>query len=57
MPYLVDPEHLRALKIDPGPYLKSSSVGGWVGWMLDREKDAALIARLQSMREPHGTVQ
>ena len=57
LPYLVDPDHLRALQIDPDVYLKSSPVGGWVAWMLDRKKDAALIERLQSMREPHGTVQ
>jgi hypothetical protein len=56
-PYLVDPEDLRTLQIDPGPYLKSSSVGGPVGWMLDRKKDAALIERLQLMHEPHWTLQ
>jgi len=51
LPYLVDPDHLRALQIDPDVYLKSSPVGGWVAWMLDRKKDAALIERLQSMRD------
>jgi hypothetical protein len=59
-PYLVDPDQLRALGIDPDPYLKSGSHKGgpdWAGWMLDRKRDAALIARLESMREQHRTVQ
>jgi hypothetical protein len=58
-PYLVDPNELEALGVDPEPYFKSghSSRGGWAGYMLDRKKDAALIERLQSMHEQHGTVQ
>jgi hypothetical protein len=54
-PYLVAPEDLEALGVDPDPYLRSG--GGGAGWMLDRKNDAALIERLQSMAEPHGTVQ
>jgi hypothetical protein len=60
LPYLVSPDDLRALQIEPDLYFKTGSNGGrggWAGWMLDRKKDAALIERLQSMREPHGTRQ
>jgi hypothetical protein len=59
MPYLVSPDDLRALGIDPDLYFKSGSNkrNSWAGWMLDRKKDAALIARLQSKHEPHGTMQ
>jgi hypothetical protein len=58
-PYLVNPAELEALGIDPDHYFKSGETkdGGWYGWMLDRTKDAALIARLQAMQEPHRTVQ
>jgi len=59
VPYFVSPDNLRALQIDPDLYFKTGSNGcsGWVGWILDRKKDAALIERLQSMREPRRTVQ
>lgn len=59
VPYFVDPDKLKALGVDPDPYFKSGSRkgGGWMGWILDRKKDAALIQRLQSMNEQHGTVQ
>ena len=54
-PYLAYPADLRALGLDPDVYLKS--LGSGVGWLLDREKDAALIERLQSMHLPHETMQ
>jgi hypothetical protein len=54
-PYLADPADLRALGLDPDVYLKS--LGSGAGWLLDRKKDAALIGRLQSMHEPHASVQ
>jgi hypothetical protein len=59
IPYFVSPDDLRALQIEPDLYFKTGSNGrsGWAGWMLDRKKDAALIQRLQSMREPHRTTQ
>jgi hypothetical protein len=59
LPYIVDPDELDALGIDPDLYFKSGSNkrGTWVGWILDRTKDAALIIRLQAMQEPHRTVQ
>jgi hypothetical protein len=59
MPYLVSPDDLRALGLDPDAYFKSGATknSGWAGWMLDRMKDAALIERLQSMHEPHRTAQ
>lgn len=60
VPYLVDPDELKALGVDSDLYFKSGSHKGgwpWAGWMLDRKKDAALIERLQSMKERHGTVQ
>jgi hypothetical protein len=59
LPYLVDPRDLQALGIDPDVYFKfgSNKHNSWAGWILDREKDAALIERLQSMRDPHGTRQ
>jgi hypothetical protein len=67
VPYFVDPEELRALGVDPEPYLRSHRVGidegagvemGYAaGYMLDRRKDAALIERLRQKREPHGTKQ
>jgi len=54
-PYLAYPADLRALGLDPDVYLKS--LGSGVGWLLDREKDAALIERLQSMHLLHETMQ
>jgi hypothetical protein len=59
VPYLVTPDDLRALGIDPDVYSKSGSNNrnGWAGWMLDRKKDAVLIERLQSMQSPHRTMQ
>jgi hypothetical protein len=59
LPYLVDPGDLRTLGVDPDLYFKcgSSKHNSWAGWMLDREKDAALIERVQSMQEPHETRQ
>jgi hypothetical protein len=58
-PYFVDPRDLQALGIDPFLYFKigSANNSGWAGWILDREKDAALIERLRAMQLPHGTVQ
>jgi hypothetical protein len=56
LPYLVCPDDLRALEIDPNIYLTSFGSNA-AGWALDRKKDAALIRRLQSMHEPHGTMQ
>ena len=49
VPYIVNPDDLEALGIDPEPYLKSGSNSGshWAGYMLDRKKDAALIERLE----------
>ncbi|MBR1157346.1 hypothetical protein [Bradyrhizobium sp. JYMT SZCCT0428] len=57
--YLVNPDDLRALQIDPDLYFKTGSSGrrSWAGWMLDRKKDAALIERLQSMQLLHKTMQ
>jgi hypothetical protein len=49
---LVNPDDLQALGIDPDTCLKCFGTGA-----LDRKKDKALIARLQPMHEPHGTVQ
>jgi hypothetical protein len=59
VPYFVGRAELKALGIDPDVYFKSGSTkgGSWAGWMLDRKKDAVLIERLQSMAEPHRTVQ
>lgn len=59
LPYLVRPDDLRALGINPDPYLRcgDSQQGGWSAYMLDREKDAALIQRLQAKHSPHGTMQ
>jgi len=55
-PYWVNPDDLTALGIDPDLYLKSGRPG-WLGYVLDRKKDAALIARLETMREQHATKQ
>jgi hypothetical protein len=55
VPFFVIPDDLRSLGVDPDIYLKSFGTGA--GWMLDRKKDAVLIERLRSMREPHGTEQ
>jgi hypothetical protein len=49
VPYLVDPDHLRILGHDPEQYFRTS--GNWNGFMLDRVKDAALISRLNTMRD------
>jgi hypothetical protein len=59
VPYLVNPDDLKALGIDPALYRMSWSGEGWAGagWALDRKKDTALIERLRSMTEPHGTRQ
>jgi hypothetical protein len=54
-PYLASPADLQALGLEPDVYLKS--IGDGAAWLLDRKKDAALIERLQSMREPHATRQ
>jgi hypothetical protein len=55
-PYLVDPDNLRALGVDPRLHLKRFGDGG-MAWMLDRKKDAALIERLRSVHEPHESMQ
>jgi hypothetical protein len=55
VPYFVAPDDLRVLGLDPDTYFKG--FGNGAGWALDRKKDAALIERLRSMQEPHGTVQ
>jgi len=59
VPYLVNPDDLRALQIDPDLYFKTGSNkhNSWAGWMLDRKKDAALIERLRSMHLLHETMQ
>jgi hypothetical protein len=54
-PYFASPADLRALGVDPDPYL--TPLGSAAGWLLDRKMDAALIQRLQSMHEPHRTTQ
>jgi hypothetical protein len=67
-PYLVNPADLTALGIDPELYRKSGrgaiedengklQPSWWAGYMLDRKQDAALIARLETMREQHKTKQ
>jgi len=58
-PAIVSPDELRALGVDPDDYFKTraTATGLISGWMLDRKKDAALIERLQSMRERHQAMQ
>ena len=55
-PYLVVPDDLRALGVNPDLYFKSFG-RGMMGYALDRKKDAVLIERLQSMQLPHRTMQ
>ncbi len=56
MPYCVDPRDLSALGVDPDIYFGPIGRNA-AGWTLHRKRDAALIQRLQSRRESHGTVQ
>ncbi len=59
-PYFVGADQLRALGIDPDPYfacLSTHGGGALCGHMLHCEKDAELIQRLQSMRDPHTGMQ
>jgi hypothetical protein len=45
---VIDPDELRALGVDPEPFQRE--ICCWLGYGLDREKDAALIARVRVMR-------
>jgi hypothetical protein len=49
VPYLVDPDKLKMFGLDPEQYFRTS--GGWTAFMLDRVKDADVIARLRTMRD------
>jgi hypothetical protein len=53
VPYLVSPDHLKALGLDPEDYVRCGGDGrrGWAGWRLDRKKDAALIERVRALEE------
>jgi hypothetical protein len=48
-PYLVDPNELMTLGLDPAQYLRT--IGNGAGYMLDRVKDADIIERLSTMRD------
>jgi hypothetical protein len=48
VPYLVDPNELMMLGLDPAQY--HQTMGNWTGYMLDRINDDDLIDRLSTMR-------
>jgi len=58
-PNLVARDDLLALGLDPETYRMTRSYKHcvWLGYALDRKRDAAIIERLQSMQEAHKTTQ
>jgi integrase len=47
VPYLVNPDILTALGLDPDEFLETR--GNMTGWVLDRAKHRDIIHRVQSM--------
>jgi hypothetical protein len=50
VPYLVDPDSLKALGLNPDDFLYSQDHpgGGAAGWALDRTKHRDIISRVQA---------